>query len=985
VSSTSLFQTLQSALGDAYVVERELGGGGMSRVFLAHESALNRKVVIKVLAPELTNDVMLARFKREFEVTAVLQHPHILPVLTTGTRNGLLYYIAPFVEGESLRHRLQREGKLPVDDAVRILSELAGALDYAHERNVVHRDIKPENVLLSDGHAVLADFGIAAALSGPVPSAEARAEGRLTEVGMAMGTPGYMSPEQAAGERDLDGRSDLYSLAIVGYEMFTGEPPFTGTSPLTVLTQHLTALPKPVDSRRADTPPAVAIALMKALAKKPEDRFQTAGEFRRALGVSYSGGSRALNRTQRRAAWGAVGALVVSLLVVLLALSKRGEATDVDDNLVVITPFDVLDSAHTVWREGLVDLLAANLDGAGPLRTVSPAVVVKRFRGRADDASSGRFARSLGARLAVYGRVLRAGEDSVRVDARVVDAVTGSSLGDIRVSDRSERMDRLSDSLTVAILRQLNETRAIGAVRQATIGSTSLPAIKAYLQGAQFYRHSDWDSASTYFDRAIALDSNFAPARRQLMNALSWKLGAQMDLRPEGYQHALLAGQRNRGLAPRESVLVAADSIFSAMQLNVIARNGPQAQYPLAKRLFALLESAANRFPQDPEIWFKLGDARYHWGFLQSSSQTRIGARQAFARSIEFDSAFGPAYIHQAEIVASQQDREELRRVIRAYLDLHPSDVHASSFRIVDQLLDPARRDDVLRGLGDSTTTTSAQALLTAYSTVAPILDSAETQVAMARAMVNGVEAGRMPKAFSANARNALVAMLALRGHLRDAVKEAEPTQYGILMDAATLGAIPPDSATALFDRWLRSPSTPVQSAVTLRWWLARGDTARTQAAFRTTLPNGQPFYPEYTRAPLMALARGDTGAAIRGLTVPDSICLQNCAGLRSTLGPLLEAWGQDDRAAAAVLDQDYNGSPAMRVMWMLHRGRVNERLKQNAKAIDSYLFVVDAWRFGDAEVQGYVREAREGIERLRSDAPRTRSQVTPGTSTPRS
>jgi serine/threonine protein kinase len=155
LSTAPLLQNLQAALGDAYAVERELGGGGMSRVFLAHESALNRKVVIKVLSPELTNEVMLARFKREFEVTAVLQHPHILPVLTTGTRNGLLYYVAPFVEGESLRHRLQREGKLPVEDAVRILSELASALDYAHEHKVVHRDIKPENILLSDGHAVL--------------------------------------------------------------------------------------------------------------------------------------------------------------------------------------------------------------------------------------------------------------------------------------------------------------------------------------------------------------------------------------------------------------------------------------------------------------------------------------------------------------------------------------------------------------------------------------------------------------------------------------------------------------------------------------------------------------------------------------------------------------------------------------------------------------------------------------------------------------
>src|SRR5688572_1893433 len=232
----------------------------MSRVFLATETSLNRPVVIKLLAPELTSEVSTARFKREFELTAVLQHPHILPVLATGARDGLLYYVMPYVAGESLRHRLNRGGALPIEDAARILSELTGALAYAHERGVVHRDIKPENILLSDGHAVLADFGIAAALVGDRPTEGGQ---RLTEVGMAMGTPGYMSPEQAAGETNLDARADIYSLAVVGYEMLSGKPPFVGPTPLAVLTAHLSETPKPIETVRPDVPSSLAAALQR--------------------------------------------------------------------------------------------------------------------------------------------------------------------------------------------------------------------------------------------------------------------------------------------------------------------------------------------------------------------------------------------------------------------------------------------------------------------------------------------------------------------------------------------------------------------------------------------------------------------------------------------------------------------------------------------------------------------------------------------------
>src|SRR5256885_1612007 len=273
---TDLQARLRAALGDAYQVERELGGGGMSRVFLATEASLHRAVVIKLLPPEFASEVSEARFKQEIELAAHLQHPNILPVLSAGAKGDLLFYVMPFVSGESLRHRLTREGKLPVADAVRILHEMADALAYAHAEGVIHRDVKPENILLQGGHAVLTDFGVARAL------VESRSGGRLTDTGLALGTPGYMSPEQAAGERHVDARADVYALAVVGYEMLAGVSPLSGPAAPGGLPRALSGTPKPVTDARPEAPPAGADAIARALAEDPNARLRTAAEVRDA-------------------------------------------------------------------------------------------------------------------------------------------------------------------------------------------------------------------------------------------------------------------------------------------------------------------------------------------------------------------------------------------------------------------------------------------------------------------------------------------------------------------------------------------------------------------------------------------------------------------------------------------------------------------------------------------------------------------------------
>ncbi|MGE5759195.1 MAG: protein kinase domain-containing protein [Gemmatimonadota bacterium] len=270
---TEFQERLERGLQGRYAIERELGQGGMALVFLARDLRHERKVALKVLRPEISAEIGAERFLREIKMAAGLTHPHILPVYDSGEADGLLFYVMPNMEGRSLRERLDRQRQLPLDEALRITREVAAALDYAHRHQVVHRDVKPENILLHEGAAMVADFGIGKALSG---------NGSITQTGMALGTPAYMSPEQAGGESDIDGRSDLYSLGCVLYEMLSGEPPFTGPTAQAVIAKRFVA-PIPKVRATRDVPEVVDDAITRALARTPVDRFPTAAEFAEAL------------------------------------------------------------------------------------------------------------------------------------------------------------------------------------------------------------------------------------------------------------------------------------------------------------------------------------------------------------------------------------------------------------------------------------------------------------------------------------------------------------------------------------------------------------------------------------------------------------------------------------------------------------------------------------------------------------------------------
>jgi len=935
----------------------------MATVFLARDPKHKRSVAIKVLAPEIARTVGPARFLREIEIAAQLTHPHILPVFDSGERDGLLYYVMPYVRGESLRQRLQRDGRLPVEEAVRIAREVADALDSAHRRGIVHRDIKPENVLLEESHAIVADFGVARALAGDSGPA-------LTEVGLAIGTPYYMSPEQAMGDKAIDGRTDLYALGCMLYEMLAGKPVFEGPTSQAVARRHLLDTPPPLPG----VPESLQRVVTRALAKSPDERWATGAELASALQSGEVPASRqASSDWSRWLAWATAVAVVVGLVTVLVA--RRTGPTVLNQNLVAVAPFEVLVPDLHLWSEGLVDVLSRNLDGAGPLRTVAPTVVVRGWHGRADAPSAASLGRRTGAGLAVFGQLLGVGGDSVRLSATLYDVGAGRPLGEFQLAGVSSRMDRLADSLTVTLLRELSRTRPIGAVRLASLGSSSLPAMKAFLQGEQFYRRTDWDSAVAYYERAIALDSTFALAYHRIGLAYGWqRAGGDSASRA----NALKAGSFNHGLPPRDSLLVAADSLSA-----LLFAGNDTAWWPHTRRLFATLESAASRYPDDPEVWYELGDARYHWGSAPIIGATPEQTLQAFDRAIALDSAFGPAYIHPVALGLNLGGPPQALRYIRAYLALNPTDINAQGIRILERLIDPAtaRSPETSRML-DSTPMLLLGHVLSDGLSSWP--DADETGIRVQREHVKrhpSPQDGRMYE----GSRRGLASALAYRGHLRESAQIAgalppaneAPWQYTVY---GLFGVVTPDSMQRVAEQRRRANQAELLYHL-LPWQATRGDTAAVKgfidlmdAVMRAPNPpvgHGILRYASQSGQAYLALARRDTAEALRRfLALPDTSC-PGCYFEPMERVQLLAAAGRNQEAAA-LLERDLPAGWDPRiVLWTLERGRVNERLGNRDKAIPAYRFVADVWIHADPELQPFVEEAKAALIRLGAEPKR--------------
>jgi serine/threonine-protein kinase len=412
---TDQLDRLTTALADRYAIERELGRGGMATVYLAEDLKHHRQVAVKVLHPDLAVAIGAARFLREIEIAAKLTHPHILPLHDSGEADGFLYYVMPYIEGETLRGRLRREGQLSLEEALQITREVADGLSHAHSLGVVHRDIKPENVLLASGHAVVADFGIARAIT------EAGGD-RLTETGLSVGTPAYMSPEQAIGKQDVDARSDIYSLGCVAYEMLAGDPPFAGTNPQAILARKTLEPPPPLRTVRDTVPESVEQPILKALAKVPADRFATAAQLRDALAFTPPSGTVVVPQRRRRARPRALG--LVALLAVMIAIGGWWISRELSGGGVeslVVLPF------YNTTGDPEQDYLAAGMHEAliSTLRQVSGLRVTSRtsaMRYKDSEKSIPEIARELNVDAVVEASVLRSGEN-VNLEVQLIDAV----------------------------------------------------------------------------------------------------------------------------------------------------------------------------------------------------------------------------------------------------------------------------------------------------------------------------------------------------------------------------------------------------------------------------------------------------------------------------------------------------------------------------------------------------------------------------------
>ena len=654
---------LQAALGNAYRVERELGGGGMSQVFVAVEVGLGRRVVVKVLPPELAAGVNAERFQREMQLAASLQHPLIVPLLTAGRAADLVYYTMPLIDGESLRAKLAREGELPVPEGIRILRDVADALSYAHRHDVVHRDIKPDNVLLASHHALVTDFGVAKALS--ASTGQPSEPSSLTSAGVALGTPAYMAPEQAAADPRADYRCDIYALGALGYEMLTGRPPFTGPTPQQVLAAQVTEAPESVAKRRATVPPPLADLIMRCLEKSPADRWQSADELRAELEAmtTPSEGQPARPRAPhlwfpgvgRRVALGAV-ALVGLAGAWFVWRGRTPASAPVSASRVAVLPFSIHGGGDIAYLgEGMVNLLGASLDGASDLHSVDPrallAAVTRAGARSLDPTVGGTVARGLGAGLYVTGDVVQAGE-RLRIEASLYDARRGAEpAARGTVEGATTQIFGLVDELAAQLVANRSEGPGARVTRIAAVTTASLPALKAYLEGDRRFRAQQFAEALDAFQRAAAIDTLFALAYYRLSITAEWLVRGDLarDAAEQAVRHSDRLSDHDRAL----------------LEALLATRRGDA---DAAERLYRTI---VGLYPDDVEAWFQLGEVRFHYGPRERGRS--IGeSQEAWERVLQLEPGNAGAALHLARVAAVQGKRQELDSLVRLVITLSP-------------------------------------------------------------------------------------------------------------------------------------------------------------------------------------------------------------------------------------------------------------------------------------------------------------------------
>jgi adenylate cyclase len=680
-------ERLRESLANAYIIDRELGCGGMSAVFLAQDRKHDRLVAIKVLHPELAASLGSDRFLREIKLAARLSHPNILPLFDSGEANGLLYYVMPYVDGESLRQRLDREQPLSVDESVRHGCAIASALDYANRLGVIHRDVKPENVMIYEGVAMVMDFGIAKAVS----SADAST---LTQAGMMVGTPAYVSPEQASGEFNIDGRSDQYSLACVVYEMLSGERPFQGSNAQAIMAKRLTGTARPLRAVRSGVPESIERAVAKAMSTDPAGRFSSSAQFARALAsgsistpsdsvalttpspmasvatsnpgsetsadgvaVQTVGGDRQRSARPSRRRW--LGAALVALLIIAAAMAwtmqspqtAQREAATVpstamaaDRPSVAVLPFVSLDDdpENAYFADGITDDIITDLS------KLSGILVVARnsswtFKGKAVKVQQ--VADDLGVRYVVEGSVRRVGE-TIRINAHLVDAHAGNQLWAARYDGSIGDVFALQDKVVGQVVDALAVKLSHDEQARFGLAETQIPqAYDAVLRGLAHYRQdleADTHKAIALFEQAVALDPGYSRAHAALAAAF-WRI-------VQSSWESTTEGGYQRSIDRMQAALVEAKRQPNALSHAVSAElRTMQGRYPEA---FAEIDRAMALAPNDPDI--HLSKAR-----ILNATGRAAQAEESVRWAMRLDPLPSPAHLRVLAVSLFHQQRYE--------------------------------------------------------------------------------------------------------------------------------------------------------------------------------------------------------------------------------------------------------------------------------------------------------------------------------------
>lgn len=974
------FDALREALADRYAIEAELGRGGMATVYRAADLRHRRTVAIKVLQPEFALAVPAARFLREIEIAAALSHPHILPMFDSGAVDGILYYVMPLAEGESLRARLERERQLPLEDALQITREVADALAYAHSHNVLHRDIKPENILLHGGHALVADFGIARAIA-------VAGDDRLTGTGAIMGTPAYMSPEQASGETRLDGRSDIYSLACVVYEMLGGEPPHTGPTPQAILARQLTGEVRSLTPLRSSVTAPLDAAIRRALAPAAADRFATAFEFATAVSRAAAGepARPALTLRRPRSRIARVAAAVAAIAAAGWIVAQTLPAGSGDRRLsVAVFPFRAAGAADQ-WMEALPDLLATTLDGTPDVRVADPWSLWRELRASRDQPAqspdpieAARLAERAGAARFVLGAVTQNGP-RLDLTLRVYQTGRADPVRTVAIAGSSDSLPGLVQRAAVAVLEALGASGLAGT-RGETYATHSADAVKAYLVAREAMRRGLVDSADAAINRAIALDSNFALALVAAAGIKSWK--------------QFSSGQPYSGLLPlAERAVRVSDSLGERERLRARAMLASLQTdgRTVAEALGRLLEIDST----DLQALDLLGHSHLVYGWQYGRGE--VDARDLADQALRYDPGHVPALGRRAYLAAFAEDTADIRRQIAllrradttnglvrgAILSLRTLD---ASDAVFESLLDTIVAAPVpewfstLRSLRSYDPPRAERLLTRLRASVGP---GFPLRAAVGGSVQLALAEGRLREMDSTGAAGAFKAFPGLQEQVHlfvvasaiSGVSDSAATQRAL--DALT-AFVPVDSAAAYIN------TRPV-------WWAGWalgayhamfGDsavTARWRAALATLPPGGTSRdYRGALQADFdsrLAARRGDLRHALMlaeraydlwTIHANNTFESQPEPAMRFHIGILLRATGRPDSAAALfrslVPPTTWMGFYTARAS--LELAEVAEQRGDRARAARHYAMALALWVRGGPEVATWRDRAAGGLRR---------------------